>query len=90
MATNKLGKAQHTIQFKEARNPGPIRQVFMKTLTATSVTFEIAGPADDGGIPVHSYEIQYKPASQNTWEDPKSKTWPAGKSMNNIIPAVSL
>ena len=83
MATNKIDKAQHTIQFKEARKPGPLRQVFTKGLTATSASFEIAGPPDNGGLPIDSYVIQYK-AERDTWDNPSAKSWPVGKLMHFI------
>jgi len=79
IATSKLGKASHAIYFKKATVPGRIQQVITGPITATSVSFKIAGPVTDGGLPVEYIVVQYK-VERDTWNDFIEKNWPIGKT----------
>lgn len=76
IATNKLGVAEHLVQFREARRPGPILEAIVYERTATSLAYRIIGPIDDGGLPVVSFVAQYK-EDRAPWEDHLVKHWPA-------------
>jgi hypothetical protein len=77
VATNKLGMAEHRIHLREARIPGQILQVIVQEKTATSISYRIVGPSDDGGLPILSYVVQYK-EDRAGWEQYKTKSWPIG------------
>lgn len=77
IATNSLGEAEHVIQFREAYPPGPIPQVKQETITATSVTFSIVGPAEEMGPPVLAYTAQYKENVNFDWNLAMNRTWSA-------------
>ncbi|ODM98953.1 Fasciclin-2 [Orchesella cincta] len=75
VATNKLGTAEHRVQLKEARKPGPILEAIVSEKTATTITYKIVGPVDNGGLPVKSFVAQYK-EDLATWEkEHKLKSW---------------
>jgi len=78
-AVNIYGKDQHFIQLREARIPGDLLQVKFVTTTATTITFDFVGPADDGGLPIDAFVVQYKNNSQDTWEQSgKERVWVVG------------
>ncbi|ODM93784.1 Fasciclin-2 [Orchesella cincta] len=60
IATNKLGVAEHRVHLREARKPGPILEAIVYEKTATSISYRIIGPLDDGGLPIKTFVAQYK------------------------------
>ncbi|XP_021944493.1 fasciclin-2 isoform X2 [Folsomia candida] len=78
VATNKLGTAEHLIYLREARKPGQILQVIVQEKTATSISYRIVGPMDDGGLPLKGYVVQYREDRTVGWDEHTSviKTWP--------------
>ncbi|XP_028027487.1 fasciclin-2-like isoform X1 [Bombyx mandarina] len=75
VATNTLGEAEHVIQFREAFPPGPVVQARQETITATSVTFNIVGPAEDMGPPILAYVAQFKENANFDWNLAQNRTW---------------
>ncbi|KAL4715775.1 hypothetical protein ACJJTC_006354 [Scirpophaga incertulas] len=75
IATNTLGEAEHITQLREAFPPGPVVQVRQETLTATSVSFNIVGPAEDMGPPNLAYTTQYKENGNYDWNLAMNRTW---------------
>lgn len=83
LATNKLGTSEHRVQLKEARKPGPILEAIVQTKTATSITYKIVGPVDNGGLPVRNFVAQYR-EDRLTWDDHLLKSWPVGQQLFTI------
>lgn len=75
IATNKLGTAEHQVELREARIPGPILEAILLERTATSLTYRIIGPMEYGGLPVKSFVAQYK-EEWAPWEEHKVTAWP--------------
>ncbi|XP_068627565.1 fasciclin-2 [Battus philenor] len=75
IATNTLGEADHIIQLREAFPPGPVSQVKQETITATSVSFNIVGPAEDMGPPTLAFTAQYKENGNFDWNLAMNRTW---------------
>ena len=46
-------------------------------VAATTITFSFVGPADNGGLPIRKYAVQYK-EERKDWRDSKNKTWTVG------------
>ncbi|GFG32210.1 hypothetical protein Cfor_02031 [Coptotermes formosanus] len=74
-AANPLGVALHEINLKEARPPSNVLQAKLEVITATTITFSFVGPAENGGLPVRKYAVQYK-EERKDWRDARNKTWP--------------
>ncbi|XP_041981204.1 fasciclin-2 isoform X2 [Aricia agestis] len=75
IATNTLGEAEHTIQLREAFAPGPVVQARQEITTATSVSFNIVGPAEEMGPPILAYTTQYKENANFDWNLAMNRTW---------------
>nr|XP_026493842.1 fasciclin-2 isoform X2 [Vanessa tameamea] len=75
IATNTLGEAEHIIQLREAFPPGPVVQARQETITATSVSFNIVGPAEEMGPPILAYTTQYKENGNFDWNLAMNRTW---------------
>ncbi|KAL0878928.1 hypothetical protein ABMA27_003924 [Loxostege sticticalis] len=75
IATNSLGEAEHITQLREAFPPGPVAQARQETITATSVSFNIVGPAEDMGPPILAYTAQYKENGNYDWSLASNRTW---------------
>lgn len=88
IATNSLGEDSHTIHLREAFVPGPVVQVRQETLTATSVSFSIVGPAEDLGPPILAFTVQYKENSNYDWTFASNRTWSVGSThvVENLRP----
>jgi len=72
-AVNIHGRDQHYIELREARIPGELLQVKFVTFTATTITFDFVGPADNGGLPIEAFVVQYKNNSADLWGDAATK-----------------
>ncbi|XP_026332597.1 fasciclin-2 isoform X2 [Hyposmocoma kahamanoa] len=75
IATNKLGEAEHVIQFRQAFPPAAVVQARQDIITATSVSFNIVGPAEDMGPPILAYTAQYKENANFDWNLAMNRTW---------------
>jgi len=51
-AVNKLGREEHIMELREGRLPPPVAQAKPIDVTATTITFEIIGPAFEPGLPI--------------------------------------
>ncbi|KAI4463547.1 ctx-related type i transmembrane protein [Holotrichia oblita] len=74
IATNKLGQNRTFLELREAKVPGPIQQVTIEAVTATTIKFNIVGPADATGLPLRSFVVQFK-VDIMTWDTAWNKTW---------------
>ncbi|KAM3957807.1 neural cell adhesion molecule fasciclin 2 [Aphomia sociella] len=75
IATNLLGEAEHIIELREGFPPGRVLQVKQEIITATSVSFNIVGPAEDMGPPILAFTTQYKENSNFDWNLARNRTW---------------
>ncbi len=78
-AENPHGKAQHEIDFREAREPSHVQQAITDKVTATTIQFRFVAPTDTGGLPIESYSVEYKVAAagQEWSKSSQRRTWPA-------------
>lgn len=79
IATNRLGKAEHYVELKRATVPQPIQQAKVLSLTATTIHFDIVGPAILDGLPVKAFIAQYREEKEIDWNNARNKTWSVGK-----------
>ncbi|RVE45195.1 hypothetical protein evm_010167 [Chilo suppressalis] len=75
IATNTLGEAEHSTELREAFPPGIVAQVQKDVVTATSVSFNINGPAEDMGPPTLAFTCQYKENGNFDWNLAMNRTW---------------
>lgn len=75
IAVNRLGRAEHIMQLLEARLPAPVAQAKPIIVTATTITFEIVGPATELGMPIKAYTAQYKDERNPDWTLAINRTW---------------
>ncbi|XP_063625397.1 fasciclin-2 isoform X1 [Cydia splendana] len=75
IATNRHGEAVHSTELREAFVPGPVTQVRQEILTATSVTFNIVGPAEEMNPPIQAFTAQWKENGNYDWNFAKNRTW---------------
>lgn len=52
-----------------------VHQVRQETITATSVSFNIVGPAEDMGPPILAFTVQYKENGNYDWNFASNRTW---------------
>lgn len=83
VATNKLGTAEHRVHLREARKPGLILEAIVHEKTATTITYKIVGPRDDGGLAVKNFVAQFK-EDRVSWEDHKLQSWPVDQQFFTI------
>ncbi|KAG4069565.1 hypothetical protein HA402_006931 [Bradysia odoriphaga] len=77
IASNRLGVATHEMILREARLPGIVQSATPRIVTATTMTFDIIGPATELGLPILTYSVQYKEFNQQDWAFALNKTWTA-------------
>ena len=73
-AQNRYGTVDHPIELAVARPPGPIRQVVVEKVTATTLHFRFVPPEDTGGLPIESYIAQYREVRQS-WKEARRRFW---------------
>nr|XP_045619948.1 fasciclin-2-like isoform X5 [Procambarus clarkii] len=78
-ATNRLGTAKMSLELKEAHAPGPITSAKVEKKTATTITWSIIDPMDDGGLPIQGYIVEYR-LQDLTWDNAQSTQWTKGSS----------
>uniref|UniRef100_A0A1W7RAL5 Fasciclin-2 n=1 Tax=Hadrurus spadix TaxID=141984 RepID=A0A1W7RAL5_9SCOR len=88
-ATNKHGKKEINIELKEARKPSPVSKVILLKKTATTATFALHNPDDDGGLPIHTFVVEYRETKEPE-ESKVEKEWNEGSSyiLENLKPRV--
>ncbi|XP_037069504.1 fasciclin-2-like [Pollicipes pollicipes] len=86
-ASNLLGQSMLDIELFEATVPSMLTDVKFDEVTATTVTFEMNGPASDGGLPLVAYAVQYKVAGES-WDAKEEQLWPVGSNyvLDNLRP----
>lgn len=75
IAVNRLGRAEHMMELREAHLPPPVAQAKPIVVTATTITFEIIGPPIDLGMPIKAYTGQYKEERNPDWSYAINRTW---------------
>lgn len=75
IAVNRLGRAEHVMELREAHLPTPIAQAKPKIVTATTIEFEIIGPPTELGMPIKAYTVQYKEERNPDWLYAINRTW---------------
>ncbi|XP_062138031.1 fasciclin-2 isoform X3 [Drosophila sulfurigaster albostrigata] len=75
VATNIHGTAEHDMQLKEARIPDAVTTARPRQLTATTITFEIIGPATELGLPILAFSVQYKELQNPDWSTALNRSW---------------
>jgi len=73
-ATNRHGTSQRVVKLSKAGKPGPIQQVVLELVTATSLRFQFVPPVDTGGLQVESFTAEYKEARQS-WAEARRRNW---------------
>lgn len=75
---------KHTFHLRQAFPPKELLQVDFFHNTATTITFKLVGPKDDGGLPINEFIVQYW-LDQHTDKEPdvEIRKWPA-KCMSDI------
>ena len=56
------------LALRVASVPGPIRQVVLEKVTATTIMFKFVPPQSSGGLKITSYIAEYKDTKQS-WEE---------------------
>lgn len=74
-ASNRLGRVEHVMELREARVPGLVVNANPKIVTATTITFELIGPATELGLPITAYTVQYKENVDPDWTYAMNRTW---------------
>jgi len=80
VATNKLGLAEHRIQLREARKPGPMLEAIIHEKTATSIAYKLVGPVEDGGLPIKAFVAQLRKDGAS-WDTGKVRLWPVNRQI---------
>lgn len=57
IAQNKIGRAEHMMELREAHLPSAVAQAKPLIVTATTITFDIIGPPTDLGMPIKAVSI---------------------------------
>ncbi|XP_064081205.1 fasciclin-2-like isoform X3 [Macrobrachium nipponense] len=78
-ATNKLGRAEHNLELREAHVPGPVSGAEILKKSATTITWNILDPASNGGLPIQSYIVEYWLRNSGI-ETAKTKIWTKGST----------
>lgn len=79
VATNKLGQAYHYVELKQAFVPKPVQQAKVISLSATTIEFDIVGPAVLDGLPVKAFVAQFREEREFNWNVARNMTWSVGK-----------
>lgn len=53
-------------------------------MTATTIQFRFVAPTDTGGLPIDSYAVEYKEATQD-WNDAQRRLWPASECLLKFL-----
>ncbi|XP_055640288.1 fasciclin-2 isoform X3 [Toxorhynchites rutilus septentrionalis] len=75
VATNRLGNAEHVMELREARIPEAVAQAKPRSVSATSMTFDIIPPAAEKGLPMTALSVQYKEEFNPDWNTAFNRTW---------------
>ncbi|CRL04468.1 CLUMA_CG017550, isoform A [Clunio marinus] len=75
IAVNRLGREEHMMELREAQLPTPIAQAKARTVTATTIIFDIIGPPTELGMPIKAYTVQYKEERNLDWSSAINRTW---------------
>lgn len=75
IAVNKIGRAEHIMELREAHLPSAVVQAKPIIVTATTITFDIIGPATDLGMPIKAFTAQYKEERNPDWSSAINRTW---------------
>ena len=73
-ADNAHGSASWLVSLRVATPPGPIRQVVLEKVTATTIMFKFVPPQSSGGLKITSYIAEYKDTKQS-WEEARKRYW---------------
>ena len=73
-ARNVHGEARAMLALRVASVPGPIRQVVLEKVTATTVMLRFVPPQSSGGLNITSYIAQYK-ESRQAWSEARKRYW---------------
>lgn len=76
VAKNRLGHAEHIMELREARIPDAVIQANPRIVTATTITFDIIGPASE--MPILAFSGQYKEDRSPDWSTAGNRTWSPG------------
>ncbi|KAK4303116.1 hypothetical protein Pmani_024845 [Petrolisthes manimaculis] len=86
-ATNRLGVSEWNIELKEAHVPGPVAHAKVEKKTATTITWSLVDPMDDGGLPIQGYRVEYR-QQDFPWEEGQNTFWTKGSSytLDQLVP----
>uniref|UniRef100_A0A336MUJ8 CSON006072 protein n=1 Tax=Culicoides sonorensis TaxID=179676 RepID=A0A336MUJ8_CULSO len=75
IAQNILGKAEHLMELRQAFAPAEVVQSAVRSVTATSMVFDIVGPPVEIGLPILAYHVQYVEERELGWDKARNRTW---------------
>lgn len=75
IAVNRLGRAEHEMQLRLGDRPGPVAQARPKTVTATTITFDIIPSSTELGLPIKAFTAQYREEKNPDWSYAINRTW---------------
>ncbi|XP_042205865.1 fasciclin-2-like isoform X3 [Homarus americanus] len=78
-ATNTLGTEKQDLELREAHAPGTVTSAKIEKITATTITWDIIGPMDNGGLPIQGYLVQYRLQGE-TWDESEERFWTKGST----------
>jgi len=86
-ASNLLGTSDYDIELKQAEVPGAVSNVKPTKTTATTITWDIMDPMNDGGRPIEGYNMEYR-LSEATWDEAQSQFWTKGSeyTVERLVP----
>ncbi|CAL4177872.1 unnamed protein product, partial [Meganyctiphanes norvegica] len=86
-ATNLLGAHDYDIELKQAEAPGAVSNVKVDKLTATTITWQITDPMNDGGRPIEGYNMEFR-LQDSTWDEAQAQFWTKGSeyTVERLVP----
>ncbi|XP_055603627.1 fasciclin-2 isoform X3 [Uranotaenia lowii] len=75
VATNRLGQSEHIMELREARVPDAVAQAKARSVSATSITFDIIPPPTEKGLPITAMYVQYKQEFNPDWNSAFNRSW---------------
>jgi len=86
-ASNIIGKAQNDVTLKLVHKPGPVANIDLDQKSATTITWALREPVDNGGRPITTFVVEF--ATEGTpFDQGGSKVWTKGQaySIEGLLP----
>jgi len=86
-ASNIIGKAQNDVTLKLVHKPGPVANIDVEQKSATTITFALREPVDNGGRAIDRFVVEF--ATEGTpFDQGEMKIWTNGQqySIDQLLP----